>query len=249
MLLSALFFFVALFYSSVGFGGGSSYMALLILWDLPFHIIPIIALLCNITVVTGNSINYIKSSYSNWRLFLSVSTLSVPMAYLGGSISLDKLTFQILLAGILMVTGGHLLFQYHKYEDSEIYKSPSVPILLFIGAILGFMAGIVGIGGGIFLAPILYVIKAAPPKQIAATSSLFILVNSVAGLIGHLHKGEVLNVITEFWYLPLLVLIAGQIGNQLTLRILPSKVIALLTALLVIFVSVRLWLHIYEGFR
>lgn len=244
MLLSALFFIVALFYSSVGFGGGSSYLALLILWDMPFHIIPIIALLCNITVVTGNSVNYIKAGYSNWKLFLSVSVLSVPMAYLGGSISIDKLTFQILLASMLLITGGHLLFQHRTYADSENYKNPPVPLLLFMGAILGFMAGIVGIGGGIFLAPILYVFKAGSPKQIATTSSIFILVNSIAGLIGHLQKGEVLNVITDFWYLPVLVLVAGQIGNHLTLRILPSKVIALFTALLVIFVSIRLWLSL-----
>ncbi len=247
MILGLLFAIIAIFYASVGFGGGSSYIALLILWDIPYIIIPAIALICNITVVSGNSFHYIRAGYLNWRLLLAPTIASVPFAYIGGTLEIEKELFILLLFTSLVFAGIRLLFNYRTYNnDSQPYKNIPIWLGSLIGATLGFMAGIVGIGGGIFLAPILYNIRAGSPKQIATTASIFILINSIAGLIGQLQKNNVTEVILDYWYLPLLVLIGGQIGNLLTIKFIPTRIIALLTACLVLFVAGRLGFMIME---
>ena len=111
MLLGLSFFIIAILYASVGFGGGSSYLALLILWGVPFAIIPVIALLCNIVVVAGNSIHYLRAGHVNWRLFLPLALTSVPMAFIGGRLPIEKHVFMIILCIALAVTGLRLLFQ------------------------------------------------------------------------------------------------------------------------------------------
>jgi len=247
MLLGTLFTIVALFYASVGFGGGSSYLALLILWEVPYIIIPAIALICNISVVSGNSYHYIKAGYLNKKILLPIVIPSIPFAYLGGSLEIDKDIFVILLFVALLITGIRMLVNFRKYDsdDSKSYNYISISMGAVIGSVLGFLAGVVGIGGGIFLAPILYNIRAGSPKQIATTCSLFILINSIAGLFGQLQKSGITDSITQYWYLPILVIIGGQIGNQMTVKIISSRVIALLTAFLVLFVSIRLGCDIF----
>ena len=105
---------------------------------------------------------------------------------------------------------------------------------------MGFISGVVGIGGGIFLSPILFLIRAARPKHIVAAASVFILINSISGVIGQLTKNTVINEIQNYWFLLLAVLIGGQIGNFLNLKIFPSRVLALVTASLVLFVAIRM---------
>lgn len=245
-MLGVLFAGVALFYASVGFGGGSSYLALLVLFDVNYLIIPALALICNITVVSGNSFHYIRAGHLNWPLLWPPILTSVPFAYLGGSIPIEKELFLIILFTVLLLAGLRLLFQFRQYtaDDTE-YNLPATGLSLLMGAMLGFVSGLVGIGGGIFLAPLLLNLKAAPPKQIATTASLFILVNSLTGLLGQLQKSGVSEAMLDYWYLPLLVLLGGQVGNLLTIKFIPSRMIALLTACLVLFVAVRLGLHIW----
>ncbi len=245
MLLGALFTIVAIFYSSVGFGGGSSYLALLILFNAPFILIPSIALICNIIVVSGNSFHYLRAGYVNWRLLLPPTIASVPFAFLGGRLEIEEQIFIIILFVTLFITGLRMLFSYQSYDNNpKPYKVLPLWLGAIIGSILGFLSGIVGIGGGIFLAPILYYFRAGSPKQIATTASLFILANSISGLIGQLQKSEIGNAILDYWYLPLLVLIGGQIGNFLTIKFIPAKIVALLTAILVLFVALRLGIMI-----
>lgn len=249
MLLGLLFIIVAAFYASVGFGGGSSYLALLVLWGLPYAVIPVIALICNITVVLGNSLHYLRAGYLNWRLLLPPAIASVPLAYLGGRLVIEKETFVILLFVVLLVAGVRLLINYHRYaDDPKLYKT--IPLWLggIIGSVLGFLSGVVGIGGGIFLAPVLYNLRAGSPQQIAATSSFFILLNSLAGLMGQLQKHGLTDIILNYWYLPVLVFIGGQLGNLMTIKYIPARILALLTALLVLFVAIRLGLHIWQGY-
>jgi uncharacterized membrane protein YfcA len=250
VLLSALFFIVAIFYASVGFGGGSSYLALLVLWDIPYILVPVIALLCNIIVVSGNSAHYVRAGYLNWRLLLPPALTSVPMAYLGGRLAIEKELFVLVLFITLLVAGIRLLISHRQYDDNlEHYKAIPVWLGALVGSVLGFLAGLVGIGGGIFLAPLLYNLRAGPPKQIAATASIFILVNSVAGLVGQLQKralnNELMSTVLDYWYLPLLVLIGGQLGNYITLKLISPRIVALLTALLVLFVALRLGWHLW----
>ncbi len=241
MILGFFFAIVATFYASVGFGGGSSYLALLVLWDIPYMILPIIALICNITVVSGNSFHYIRAGYFNWRLLFPPTIASIPMAYLGGQLEIEKWLFITILFATLLITGLRMLISYHRYDDNEdTYKTLPLWAGASIGSVLGFLSGVVGIGGGIFLAPVLYSFRAGLPKQIATTASLFILVNSIAGLIGQLQKNAITETILDYWYLPVLVLIGGQFGNILTIKFIPDRVVTLLTACLVLFVAGRL---------
>jgi len=245
VLLAILFLVTAILYASVGFGGGSTYLALLLIWGVPYFIFPVIALSCNIIVVSGNCFNYIRAGNLNLKLLIPYLIGSIPLAFIGGSLPIEKKLFEILLFIILLIAGILLLINFKSYDDRKyIYKKIQIPISIFIGAILGFVSGVVGIGGGIFLSPILFLIKAAKPKHIVTTASMFILINSISGIIGQLTKNDVLNEILNYWYLLLAVLIGGQIGNFLNLKIFPTRILALITAILVIFVAVRMGLKI-----
>tara|TARA_B100000579_G_C22776392_1_gene826804 strand:+ start:578 stop:1327 length:750 start_codon:yes stop_codon:yes gene_type:complete len=241
ILLSILFLITATLYSSVGFGGGSTYLALLLLWDVPYYIFPVIALMCNVFVVSGNSYNYVRAGNLNLKLLLPYIIGSIPLAFIGGSLQIDKNLFEVLLFLVLSMAGILLLVKFKSYDDIEAHynKIPFV-VSLFIGSLLGFISGIVGIGGGLFLSPILFLLRAGRPKHIVTAASIFILINSLSGMIGQLTKNSVFNEISNYWMLILAVIIGGQIGNFLNLKIFPTKILALLTALLIIFVAIRM---------
>ena len=244
--LAILFLATAILYSSVGFGGGSTYLALLLIWGVPYFIFPVVALFCNIIVVSGNCFNYIRAGNLNSKLLFPYLIGSVPFAYIGGSLSIEKQLFEILLFFILSTAGILLLFKFKSYDyKEERYRKISAPISILIGIILGFVSGVVGIGGGIFLSPILFLVKAGKPKHIITTASLFILINSISGIIGQLTKNEVLSEAINYWYLLAVVLIGGQIGNFLNLKIFPARILALVTAVLVLFVAIRMIFNFY----
>ena len=246
IILSILFFVTAILYASVGFGGGSTYLALLLIWNIPYHIFPIIALLCNIFVVSGNSFNYIKAGNLNLKLLIPYLVGSVPLAFIGGSLPIEKNIFEIFLFIVLVIAGTLLLINFKSYDDNESsYRNIPIVISIFIGGILGFISGVVGIGGGIFLSPILFLIKAAKPKHIVTTASLFILINSASGIIGQLTKNIVLSDISNYWYLFLMVIIGGHIGNYLNLKIFPTRLLALITSGLVLFVAIRMGVKLF----
>jgi uncharacterized membrane protein YfcA len=241
IILSILFFITAILYSSVGFGGGSTYLALMLIWDIPYYIFPIIALFCNIIVVTGNSVNYIKSGNLNLKLLTPYLFGSIPFAFIGASISIEKELFEILLFVVLFIAGIFLLIESKSFNEDQI-KLKQIPKILsiFVGSIIGFVSGIVGIGGGIFLSPFLFLMKAGHPKHIVTSASLFILINSIFGVIGQLTKDTVFNEVLSYWPLFLSVFIGGQIGNFLNIKFLSNKTLTLITSLLVIFVAIRM---------
>jgi uncharacterized membrane protein YfcA len=246
IILSILFFITAILYSSVGFGGGSTYLALLLLWGVPYYIFPIIALCCNIIVVSGNCFNYVKAGNLNLKLLLPYLVGSVPLAYIGGSLPIEKSIFENLLFLVLTLAGFLLLLRFKSYDDvDETYRDIPKVISIIIGGILGFVSGVVGIGGGIFLSPILFIIKAGKPKHIVTTASLFIFINSISGIIGQLTKNLVFTEIKNYWFIFLIVLIGGQIGNYLNLKIFPTKILVLVTAGLVMFVAVRMGIKLF----
>ena len=244
--LSILFFITSILYSSVGFGGGSTYLALLLLWNIPYTIFPIIALVCNIAVVSGNSINYIRHGHFNIKLLAPYLLGSIPFAYLGGSLVIEKHIFEIILFIVLLIAGILLLLNFKFYGDeNKSFKNIPNYISITIGSILGLVSGIVGIGGGIFLSPILFLLQAGKPRDIATSASLFILINSVSGVIGQFQKNHIAAEILDYWFLIICVIIGGQIGNYLNLKILPTKILAALTAILVLFVALRMGLKIF----
>ena len=241
ILLAISFLVTAVLYSSVGFGGGSTYLALLIIWSVPYFVFPVIALSCNIIVVSGNCFNYIRAGNLNLKLLIPYLIGSIPLAFIGGSLPIEKELFEILLFSILAAAGTLLLFNFKSYDNKkENYKKIPIVVSFLIGGTLGFISGVVGIGGGIFLSPILFLIRAGRPKHIITTASLFILINSITGIVGQLTKNEVLSEIPNYWYLLGAVLIGGQLGNFLNLKVLPTRILALVTALLVIFVALRM---------
>jgi len=246
IILSILFFITAVLYSSVGFGGGSTYLALLLIWDVPYYIFPIIALFCNIIVVTGNSINYVRAGNHNFKLLIPFLIGSIPLAFIGGTLIVKKEIFEILLFLVLSIAGLLLLINNKSYEDKNIIiKKLHLFVSILIGSVLGLISGIVGIGGGIFLSPILFLLKADKPKNIATTASLFILINSIFGVLGQLTKENILNEIILYWPLFLTVLIGGLFGNYLNLKIFSNRILALITSLLVIFVAIRMAFKIF----
>ena len=246
IILPILFLITAILYSSVGFGGGSTYLALLLIWDVPYYIFPVIALLCNIIVVTGNSINYIKTGNHNLKLLVPFLIGSVPFSFLGGTLIINKEIFEILLFFVLSIAGMLLLIENKSYEDKNlIIKKLNFFISISIGSVLGLISGIVGIGGGIFLSPILFLLKADKPRNIITTASLFILINSISGILGQLTKETVLNETISYWPLFLTVLIGGLLGNFLNLKIFSNRLLAFTTSLLVIFVAIRMAFKIF----
>ena len=246
IILPVLFFITAILYSSVGFGGGSTYLALLLIWDIPYYIFPVIALMCNIIVVSGNSFNYIRAGNHNFNLLLPFLIGSIPFAFLGGSLKIDKDFFEILLFFVLSIAGILLLINNKSYENENLtIKEINFIYSLIIGSILGLVSGIVGIGGGIFLSPILFLLKAEKPKIISTTASLFILINSISGILGQFTKDKTFDELMNYWPLFLSVLIGGLIGNYLNLKIFSNRILTILTSLLVIFVSVRIGIRLF----
>ncbi len=241
IILSIFFFVTALIYSSVGFGGGSTYLAILLIWGVPYTIFPVIALVCNIIVVSGNSINFLRSKNINFNLLFPYLIGSIPFAFIGGSITIEKSLFEILLFCVLFVAGIFLLIESKSFSEEKI-KINQIPklISISIGSIIGFISGIVGIGGGIFLSPLLFLMKAGYPRHITSSASLFILINSIFGIAGQLTKDQILDQVIIYWPLFLSVLVGGQIGSVLNIKFLPNKILALLTSFLVIFVAIRI---------
>lgn len=241
-LLALLFFITALLYASVGFGGGSTYTALLVLFGANYLIIPIVSLACNIIVVSGNSWRYGRAGLISLKRIWPFLVLSVPLAWIGGRIVINETYFIGLLALSLLFAGMSLLLK-KKTNGTIKPKDNSLIINASIGAGLGLLSGIVGIGGGIFLAPILHHFKWGRPKEIAALCSVFILVNSVSGLLGQFMKLDTLSLVTQanpYWLLAPMVFIGGFTGNKLSLKVFSENTVRRTTALLVLFVALRL---------
>jgi uncharacterized membrane protein YfcA len=241
--LPPAFFATALLYASVGFGGGSTYSALLSLAGFSFLLLPIVSLACNIVVVTGSTIRFARAGTIPWKRALILSLVAAPLAYLGGKTPIREETFLILL-GLSLIASGLALF-LPRASELEARPAPAARFMAFAAAPLGYLAGLVGIGGGIFLAPLLHLTRWAPARQIAATTSLFILINSLAGLAGQLAKiGPATFGLALSGALPLLiaVVLGGQLGSLLALKFLPERVIRWLTAALTIWAGSRLLL-------
>ena len=246
IIITILFFITAILYASVGFGGGSTYLALMLIWEIPYYIFPIIALFCNIIVVSGNTFNFVKSGNINFKLILPYLIGSIPFAFIGASIPLKKEIFEILLFLVLIIAGLFLFLESKTFNENN-FKINSIPVFIsiFIGSLIGFVSGLVGIGGGIFLSPLLFLLKAGYPKHITSSASLFILINSIFGVAGQLTKEIVFNEFLNYWPLFLAVLIGGQIGNYLNIKFLSNKALAFLTSLLILFVAIRMGFRIF----
>jgi uncharacterized protein len=237
--LVLLFALTALIYASVGFGGGSSYTALLTLSGIDKALIPVISLGCNIVVVTGGVIRFYRAGLYEWRKLLPLLIVSAPLAFLGGLTPLKQAVFLTILGGTLLLSALALFLPVERLPQRRLGQ----PVLVGISAIVGLLAGLSGIGGGIFIAPILHIVRWDEAKRIAAFASLYILVNSIAGLSGQLIKlgiAGVANPFGTYWPLLLAVLAGGQIGGTIGLKFFSPLALKRATGLLVAYAAIYL---------
>ena len=246
------FVLVALIYSSVGFGGGSTYTALLVFSGLEIYLVPVISLVCNLTVTSAGVWKSSRAELYRGSGVWLILAFSVPAAFLGGLTPVSRETLLLLLGIALLIAGlqlGWTTLSVQKPDEVVIRKLPGFAAPL-IGAGVGYLSGVVGIGGGIFLAPILHMVGWASPRQIAALASAYIAANSIAGLAGKLialpNSVEPMDV-TAYWPLIPAVIIGSFIGHRFMLGIFPERVVKGVTALLILIVAIRLLLRSASG--
>ena len=236
----AAFFVVAALYASVGFGGGSSYLAILTLVFASFFTIRSTALLCNLVVVSSSCYLYFRKGHFNIKKFLPYVLMSVPLAFVGALFRLSEAIFFILLGCTLIASSVALVVQTYSGPGGTInLRKYPVWLSYLMGAGVGLLSGLVGIGGGIFLSPVLNHMRWEVPVKIAALASFFILVNSAAGITGLLVNDTFDVPWQKASGLLLAVFLGGQLGIRLSLNKFSAQSIRLLTAVLVFFVGIR----------
>ena len=221
LVLAPIFFIISFFYSSVGFAGGSSYIAVLVLVGVNLYAVPPISLALNIIVSSSALFNYLRAGHLSLRLSIPL-LISVPFAFIGGSIVLPEkiLTFIFVISlfcasAALLLSGRKLTLQYEKRRKLNLDLTKTTLITCPLGALLGGISGLVGIGGGIWLSPILIMSGLANPKEAAASASLFILTNSISGFIAH-YINNIKNIDFDLLMpLSVIVLFGGILGSRL----------------------------------
>lgn len=226
---------VAFLYSSVGHAGASGYIAVMALASLAATTIRPTALMLNILVASISSFQFWRAGHFSWKLFWPFALLSVPAAYFGGYLQLPTSVLKIVLGLVLLFSAVRLIF---RPRDSPETESPSAPTAIGVGAGIGFLAGLTGTGGGIFLTPVLLFCRWAHIRQAAAISALFILVNSIAGLVGYFTANRSLPSLGLV--LAPAVVVGGAIGSYLGSRRFPVRVISLLLAAVLTIAGVKL---------
>jgi uncharacterized membrane protein YfcA len=240
LVLAVLFALTAALYASVGFAGGSTYNALLALAGVDHRVFPAVALVCNLIVATGGTIRFACAGLVPWAKLWPLLLLSMPAAWVGGMLPVSKQLFLWLLGGSLLVASVLLFLQ----PEREAAERPRTLLGPLIAAPIGLLSGIVGIGGGIFLAPVLHLVGWDRAKRVAAAASVFILANSLAGLGGQITKlsarPELIDTALGYWPLGLAVLVGGQIGSRVGVQLLSPLWLRRLTGLLILYVAIRL---------
>jgi hypothetical protein len=218
LLLGVLFFAAALLYSSVGHGGGSGYLAAMALLGVPPAMMRPTALVMNIGVAAISMVKFARAGGFDWRLFLPFALTSVPMAFVGGRIQLPVTWFGALLGVVLLISATRLFTETLQRDGQKrrVRGPPPVPVALLVGAGIGLLSGLTGVGGGIFLSPLVVLLGWGTVRDSAAPTAAFILVNSASGLIGLLTRQPALPEALPFWVAA--VLVGGTIGATLGAR-------------------------------
>ena len=184
VILLVAVFAVAFFYSSVGHGGATGYLAALALLGVAPTSAKVAVLITNVLVASIAWLRFWRAGHFEWRILLSFAIVSIPCAYFGSKVHISPQTYKIVLGAVLSVAGLILLFRSRWQTDDVALHKFFLPLALVIGAILGFLAGLTGIGGGVFLSPLLYLFRWVKPKTTGGIAAGFIVVNSIAGLVG-----------------------------------------------------------------
>jgi uncharacterized membrane protein YfcA len=233
--LTAAIAVVAFLYSSVGHAGASGYIAVMSLFGLAPAVIKPTALVLNICVASIATFQFWRAGHFSWRLFWPFALLSIPCAFIGGWLNLPAHLFKILVALVLLFSAARFSI---RPSDDTVTSTPSRPVALFSGATLGFLAGLTGTGGGIFLSPLMLLMKWARTKTVAAVSAMFILVNSVAGLAGNIGSTRRFPVFALV--LLAAAIIAGAAGSYLGSRSFSHTAIKRLLAVVLAIAGLKL---------
>lgn len=228
-------FIIAILYSSVGHGGASGYLAVMALFAVPQATSRPSALLLNIFVAGIGTIQFYRASFFSWRTFLPFAVTSIPFAYLGGTITLPTTAYKIVLGVVLVVAATRLAINWNF--DAET-REPNIVIALIIGAIIGLLSGLVGVGGGIFLTPILLLMNWSETKTAAGVSAMFILVNSISGLAGNYN--QLINLQSNVWFWIVAALAGGLLGSTLGAKRFDSLTLRRVLAVVLLFAGVKM---------
>src|SRR6266436_2906594 len=226
---------IALLYSSVGHAGASGYIATMTLFGIAPIVIRPTALVLNILVASIGTFQFWRAGYFSWKLFWPFALLSIPAAYVGGYLQPSASILRILIGLVLLFSAARLLF---RRGDPAETVAPSKPTAVGVGAGLGFLSGLTGTGGGIFLTPLLLFCQWAHIRQAAAISAVFILVNSIGGLIGYFTAVRSLPVLGLYLAIP--AVIGGTIGSHLGSRRFPVRAISILLAIVLAIAGTKL---------
>jgi len=226
---------VAFLYSSVGHAGASGYIAVMSLCGLSAGFIRPTALVLNILVACIGSYQFWRAGHFSWPLFWPFALLSVPCAFLGGYLPFASPVLKPLLGAVLLFSAARLFF---RHGDPPQVAPPPRPLSMGVGAGIGFLSGLTGTGGGIFLTPLLLFCRWTYIRRAAAVSVVFILVNSIAGLAGYLSSGRAIP--SPAWFLAIAALVAGTIGSYLGSRRFPVRMISLLLAAVLVIAGCKL---------
>jgi uncharacterized protein len=234
-LLGGLIAAAAVLYASVGHGGASAYLAAMALFGVPAAVMKPAALVMNLGVAGVGTLRFASASLVPWRLLLPLCAGSVPAAYVGGLIQLPTRSHRLLLGVVLLIAAVRLAM---RSRTTDLRPAPAAPVLVAIGLVFGFVAGLTGVGGGIFLSPLLILARWEDPKRTAGASAVFILVNSAAGLAGHLAAGGAVPAAA----LPLtaVALVGGLFGSWLGARRLVPFTLRRLLAVVLVVAGVKL---------
>lgn len=240
LLLAAVIFLMAALYSSVGHAGASGYLAAMALFAVSPAVMKPTALALNILVATVASVRFYRAGFFSWRVLLPFAITSIPFAFLGGSLSLPGNVYQKVVGVVLLFAAYRLWAHAREQADREARPAP-LPLALVLGAGIGLLSGITGVGGGIFLSPLLLIAGWAETRQTSGVAAAFILVNSVAGLAGHV--ASVQNIPNEIYLWGAAAVCGGLIGTELGRRRLATPTLRrVLSAVLVIAGLKLIWM-------
>jgi len=225
LLVAALFFALAALYSSVGHGGGSGYLAVMALFGMPVEIMKPAALALNILVASLTTFRFHKAGYLAWPDIWPLVLLSIPLAFAGGAIQLPGDIYRPLVGSLLLASAAYLVWGAITEPDRHLAEKPRLPRVpaLGVGGALGFLAGLTGIGGGVFLSPVMLILRWTSVRRTAAVAACFILFNSTAGLAGSVITSQQFPLIIPLWAAAAVV--GGYVGSKMGSQLLPPKVL------------------------
>lgn len=238
-------FLIAMIYSSAGYGGGSSYLSIMAMINIPYKTYPTLALICNLIVVSGSAFKFLKQKLIEWKKIFPWIIPSIPLAYFGSRTHMPEKSFISLLSLLLFIAGLRIILNNLSKKESVQIHVPGKIKTSLIGGSLGMISGIVGIGGGIFLSPLMHYWKMDRARNIAIMTTLFIFFNSLSGLIGKMQDPDKFLMSFNYWPFLLAVFVGGQVGSHWCLYKASEKEIAIISGALSIIASITLWVKVF----